>query len=1068
MGMFGPYSSASELLEALQYPGTPTSPYAPHVGTHIDETLWALADAIDLDDNADAHYWKSVIDFKRNNWVPYAIVGAILTGEFNPGVYLKLMPSSDMSSPLQRAMVPALDKVRLKTVVQDAMESGTPPKKFRLYLVGPHPVAFENLVVFGEKTANIVAAAGDISQTKIMQSALSAIKPAAAQFRREEVVLGWIEYRIEIEGDPHTSSRFIIDETARQVARWSGGGTVNGAPTPEHVTAEELKHLNVGVGPSNRADHVAVIMFNYYMARAWQHFQKYREKDPSGLLAAFKEGLNAGRAEYDKNKKKPPEAGKEDKEPLYTKPEAGRWSAPENRVVASIKSDGGEPPFDVISADPDDRFLITDYFGTYKRKNPPIDQRSLSFIPVAGVSPVLKNDFYHARVGLFMDNPLVSPKRNKQIWWYGSRNQLLASAQRFSKFTGDKAHLALLIYAKDGKRGNIRISLHNLSRRLDDGARDFFRQIQELKHVFDNQSEQGKRYFRQYLQNKFGVDISKLPKGDQDLPGKIKDMKNPYKEDKPPAGFPSKQAWNDFVTKTRADITSEMGLNIGADRPAEYQYSRHQIDAERRKTASKEYSGGEKEKWGLYLIQYILAHSPSQTSASYTHMVPVNIVKSAKADIPPMEYSKVRPHHLHKWMTEYHGKYKYFSTTSDWVFIRSHPTRGFPYARLIRPTIITDPAVLKRVNSKLPPNVEATSRGYKFDGVEYDAFVMIVAMPPSAVEEKFGLMKKDQMSRHLISEPNMINKLRRGRKALRSGTMGDLDLFSTPISFVGAGTYHPDDKDKQDVPLRTRESLSTFDPVKRGMIPNQTELTPEFFTNDVGETWRPKIESHLRSVGNLVRGKLTEFEHVNSPEQRLAKWNEIMDSLDVEAKETEILINGYLGYLTSIIAAYRNKNRDEISKDVREYIQFVKTEVGAKGRTIRVPQIIKALPLAEYQAPFGSSNYKNVVMTIKAPSADVAKMLIMYRLLRRSVRNKATGKLMAIRAFNRGTRLFPDMHAMILAQWAAAGFPVVKQESTHLRFIPPAKRYSPKDYETARAQKYGAHITANMTRLDGD
>jgi hypothetical protein len=790
----------------------------------------------------------------------------------------------------------------------------------------------------------------------------------------------------------------------------------------------------------------------------------------------LKQGLHSARADYDQSKAKEEPAKEEPESGLSfvfhpPKPKKGESSAAGTLVVPSVQSDGGDPPFDVVSADPDDRFLITDYFGTYKRKNPPRDQRDLSFVPASGVRSILSNDSYFAQVGLFMENPLVSPNRNKQVWWYSNRNQFLASARRFSLFTGDKAHIALLIF--DKRKHRTRVSLAQLAKRRDDDAQDFFRQVQELKRVFDHQAEQGKRYFRQRLQTNFGVDLSKLPEVEQNLPEKIKGMKNPYREAKPPLGFPSEEAWNDFIRKTRSDITTKMGLAIDAAAPAEYMYSRHQINSRLKKTAHTEYSGkmaGNKpvEPWGLYLIQYILAHSPSETTASYTHMIPINIIRSQKAEIPPMSYDKVRPHHLKEWMQEYLGKYRYFATTTDWVYIPAHPTRGFPYARMIRPTILTDPNVMAHINAKLPEGVTVTPRGYKFDGVEYDAFTMLVAMPPSAVEEKFGLMRRDQVARQLISDPTMINRLRRGKASIRSGTLGDLDLFSAPMTFVGAGTYHPDDKGKAAVSLRTRESLSDFDPTKRGAIPEKTELTPEFFTNALGETWRPKIESYLRGVGGAVRAKLTEYEHVNTPEQRAAKVDEIMTNLGTEAKEAEILINGYLRYLTSISNAYKNKTQDEISKNIQTYVSFVKTEVDNSGRTIQLPHIMKYLPLKEYQAPFGSIRYKSLVMSIKAPSPDVAKLLIVYRLLRRSVRNKAVGKLMATRAFGQRARLFPDQHAILLAQWAAAGFPVVEQESTHTGYIPSAKKYSPKDYEMIRASRYGEHITARMMRLDGE
>ncbi|MBW2637364.1 MAG: hypothetical protein JRC86_07580 [Deltaproteobacteria bacterium] len=226
---------------------------------------------------------------------------------------------------------------------------------------------------------------------------------------------------------------------------------------------------------------------------------------------------------------------------------------------------------------------------------------------------------------------------------------------------------------------------------------------------------------------------------------------------------------------------------------------------------------------------------------------------------------------------------------------------------------------------------------------------------------------------------------------------------------------------------------------------------------DLGEKWTPIIKRHFNHAEQVVKRTVSGYEHSGSPEQREAAWDlYIREAMELEST-TETQINNMMQHLMAMQMRRRpqpGSKEHDMMQNVRQYVRFVKQDIGSTGRTIRVPQVVKELKLSEFHAPFGSAGGRTAVLSVTAPSEDVARLVIFYRLLRRSVTNKTVGRLMKLTDLGGKRKIFPELHGRLLAQWAASHFAVIQNESSHTRVVYKDQDFARTDWETGRT-RYG-------------
>lgn len=1040
MEAFGPYVSAQALMESVG------DPFTYGVGQSLSDSSWKPFDTLELTArDSDKLYWVGRVSKGQTNFMA-SLARFFASANSDPEIYVQLKPpgglAGDLNPSALREFGQGHTKAKVQQLITHTMNLGSPVTRFIVYFVGPSDATFKGIVEMADKHRK--------SDSPNMGQFVS---NATRKYKAGKQILGWVEYAVTFGQDSYRGLEYRIDRQG-----WAVHSSVGVPDVVSAVSPSDFDKFGRSIGSKFSAQEATDLVTKHYVYKAWTTFRAFLDDTAHGPKGIVEKAIRDSRANLAKAKGVPlpkPGPAHNDKPPVYGK------------VVGSIKSDGNEMPYDVVSADEaDHRVLRAD--GTYYQKNKPIDQRELHNVPAASVKPLIREDEYQAIFGIHYDHPMIKPGMNNQTWWYSDKNLLMSAAKTYALWTGDQPSIVFIATAKSGANKGVRVTWQELKNRSDTAGHNFRNEVNQLIARFRNNAAEGQRSFPALMMKYYGFDVAKAKLKRPDIGGLIDTPKNPLKDD-PPEGFDREQ-WNKYVNKVRSVFKIKLGLNLGAGAVVKLTFDRSDIRKNVNATNLKKFAGEKGEKWALFLVQYLLAHGPSQTGASYTYMVPLNIIRSATANIKPLSLTRVRKDHLKQWMRDNHGKFAFFNKTQDWQFLKANLGMPFPYSRLIRPMVMTDQKKLKRINERLPQNIKMTTTGYVLDGVQYDAFTMVVAMPPSAAEAQ-GLVSRNKMARQVLADPHMVYRLRMGKKGKR-GSLRELNLFSTPVAMVGAGVAHPDDVHKHDPVLtRARERMAGSDVMARAGFRGASEMTPSKLALSLGRRYAPLIKAHLNKAGNIIRISVAGYEASGTKEQRIAKWDEFIQNTQRESKDTELLINQVLNQMAQGAAALGRRPQgsveNEMHDNVQQFIRFVKMEVGNKGNTIRVPQLVHELKMSEFTAPVGSQNYRNLVLKMKAPSADVAKLLILYRLLRRSITNKQTGRLMTHRAFNRRTNMFPEFNAMLLAQWAAAGFPVVQNEDVRgLRVIQKPGKISKTDWEHSRAQKFGAHATARMLRVD--
>jgi nitrogen regulatory protein PII-like uncharacterized protein len=221
----------------------------------------------------------------------------------------------------------------------------------------------------------------------------------------------------------------------------------------------------------------------------------------------------------------------------------------------------------------------------------------------------------------------------------------------------------------------------------------------------------------------------------------------------------------------------------------------------------------------------------------------------------------------------------------------------------------------------------------------------------------------------------------------------------------------------------------------------------------------------MDSTGEVISRAVEGYEKANDPEERMKIWHQYARKVVLKSKEIEHDIRHYIRALAQVRMEKGSALGAELDANIDTYVRYIRQEVSATGHSYSIPQVVTRLGLATYEAPFASLGVRTQSLKVKAPSAEVAKLLILYRLLRRSASNKELGRAMNIRSKGGAFRIFPDNNARILAQWAAANFLVIRQDDPKSIRRIRAKRVLSRE-ERQRGIQHADHRFARMLRID--
>jgi len=995
------------------------------------------------------------------------VFAALSRAGVQPKVYLRGVPDAEGSVDQSIRYPRNLDSFAtdIKTVTME----GRPPHSFRVFISGPPTETMEALVKSAHTLWLEHLKNPDVTTLEKVQRVLDAyVKSKVSQ----QVINDWIDIAIETEGgarpNPHVHTKFKYERIAFNTIGHRYGLA---SQAPDSAKQSWLRTKDKAL--KTEVDKLVEAIMGLYYYEIWKAFQEYVFDNTEGVVHTIDNQIKTGkvREAYDKTKGKPvpttvaiPEKKYDPREPhknpvLYkhqgyvtsTNPRG-----PKSKVVASIRQDTGDLGTMLVTAEPKER-VSQRSDGSYFR--PPTAPRHVgSMVPESSVGSIVDTGDYHAIFGIYYDNPLIVPKLSHQIYWYGNRDHFFRAVFEYAIMTGDTPVLAYRIYPKKGDRANLGITRRELEQNGGPEGRRAVAAIDKTITAFHREIKRGHQLWHAKIAKWLGVEVD-LSQNDIPL--------NPLR-DMPEGKNIDPEGWTKYRTWVRNNSRSKLGLNFQAQLSKKYidpntgrqkawKFSRH-MDASRegykttvRMTGERDKHGKPVEPWAVYLIEYLLAHKTIGMVGD-TYMAPINVIR-ADDDIPPRGTTKRWTKSAYmQLLRENFGRFP-VSKATNWKFLRARTSHKFPFSRLIRHSVVP-PADLPEVNEKLKQGglrgITRTEFGYIVDGLEWDAYQMVVAMPPSVAEKEFGLLHRNSYSRLVLDEPRIIRQHRLGKQGPRRSLK---EFGFTPFKVKSEFLTSPFSKADQ----------TSVDPAS--IIGRKTVLPPGYFHSKLGRTWVPKVHTHLNDAGEVAHRTIVDYEKLNDPEDRMKMWETYARRVALQAKEVEYDIRSYLRALSSVEMAVGSRLGADLDANIDTYIKYVRKELTPTGGHYTIPVVVQKLGLAKYTAPIGSVNLQTAWLTVKAPSESVAKFLILYRLLRRSVSNKEMGKAMKIRSRGGSYRIFPDNNARLLAQWAASNFAVVRNDDPGgIRRIGPRINHDQKDLE--RGVPDAQHLLARLLRID--
>lgn len=1055
--MYGPYTSLEALNEAISGKFEQLQ-----VGDKFTYSRWPEFDTIEIDKRFKDHDSNT---FRYNLPLEILYQTVLTNPDYALKVYVQVYPAGESPKELGDLFHTALDREKLVEYVTAVTSRGYPPSFVRVSLVGGFTYTeIDNLVQGAWNLYEKKQAGEDVSaQIRNLKAYADLI------WKKDQHVLAWIQRRVRKVTFPghYRATKFTLnaDGEAPPADIMIGGH-------PLFVTNAEEKFLAQTHSRAEQAK-LTKIVWRKYVEHAWRlfsHFVKNAHEGPEQVLSRALSDVHAVGAPYDASKGIPVKT--------VTEPPAGQHPPKaehksegfRGKVVGSIQDTNAR--FDVVTADPGYRQWVQADGTIKKPEKESVDQRDLAFVPAGPVDPLIDKDQYKVIFGIHYDNPMLDLRKNEQTYWYSNRNHFLSAAQLYSKLTGDRPTIAYIIYEKSGPRAGLSISARELQNKGGHEGLKIKQEIDSLIQAFWHHADRGQQLFPAVISANLGISSEKFI-----VPN------NPFRDTPEEV---DQEVWDTYRKWVRRQASLGLGLNFSAglssaDRAtlANLRYHRHQILARNTVNRTKKFAGERDadgnpvEKWGVYLIEYALGYRGSDYSGDETFMVPLNVIRSNKGDLDPRKtLTKVTEQDLRK-LLETHWHDITFMTprnrqgqpmlNAEWKYERADPSLAFPYARLIRPIVVSNHELLASVNNRLPSSVRRTTHGIKIDGVEFDVYLMVTAMPPSVVEKVFKLLYRNGSSRQLISDPGMLTRLitsqlkhlggERGKHGVDRvvGSPVDLGLTSRPL-----GVRFPENP-------YAKASQTTPDPFTRlGWTPGtSTPLEPEYLLSELGERWRPIVQATLTQVGNVAERYASAFERNHDPEARKAMVERWQDEIQVQTQQTLLNLQRYLQDTVKTLHAQGRTLSSEMTRHIQQYLEYVKRPL-PEGGSYTVPELTNKVTLRKFQAVIGDTEYRNNIMSIKAPSEDIAKLTILYRLLRRSAKNKEIGKAMLAKGRWSGQKIIPITNMMILAQWSKNNFIVMADEGPHTRSLWGRPKIYPKEVRFKRAEPMGDHRYARM------
>lgn len=1010
-----------------------------------------------IDDITIFRAYKADPYFSKHNDVYRLIINALAELKMEPEIYVVGYPQS--AGPNVFKIKSPTSIAGLARDVGEATKKGYPPKGFWLAVTAPDPSALENVI----NEAHVVWRTGwrklrdnaesikdmKTERSKFLDHAQTLITKLVRENVERKPILAWIELKLASkqgarqkrrQGGP-TRTELQFERVGHNVGGYSGGFFTK---KPTGAQLQSLRMTNEFANEHLMAIRTAMMDSIYH--NVWAAFDHWVQKADDGFIQQMEEKLSSEsvRKAYDETQ------GHTIEKDL--RPKAKFTREPGSKVVGSVRGTGSTIGTMIVTASEAERDR-QDAQGNWLRR-PKLPKQLGEWVPAEHVTRWLQGDKYEAIFGLYYDHPLVVPIKNKQVYWYSNKNMFHKAVYQYGAMTGQAPVLVYKVFRRTGDRRGMNITRNEIVKDYSKDGQRFLRGLNEVVASFNRLAKDGVAIHNAEVAKHLGPGVTLHQDDWGDMP---------Y----PPEGV-DPQGFKRYVDWVRKETRSTLGVNFMRNMPRSLidpktqrvkrlPHHRHQLPIIKAMYKQHKYTPEDKkEELGVYLIEYLLAHSRDAAQAE-TFMIPLNVLRSTENYKARMhKVTSIRKSDLMTLLPRAFPGLKVVRDPGAWVYIPPSSRQNLPYARLIRPSTVLGHE-LPDVNKRLPERFQRTHHGYMIDGIHWYAYQMFVVMPPSVAETELGLIRRNAFRRTIIDEPSLVDRMRRGKQGNRV-SLKDFGATTreTQMRFIeNPKSYRSEPYDKA--------SLSGAD--IPGIVGHKTDLDVNWLLGDNGQTWEPKFEEQVHKVYNFTQRKIVEYTSARTIQDKIAVAKEYLDQMKKFENEVEFDLSTYLQSLLANTRKNMGKAGIDTAKAAQTYIRLAKKEITSDGHYMLVPTVVKDIPLGVYEAHFGIVVKDPLEFSVKAPSDSVARYFILLRLLRRSTTNPDMGKAMDTRAPISQRKIFPDLNARTLAQWAKSGFLVQEQNAPRGSYRV-GSRVQRDKAELRRGEPYSQHRYGYFLRTD--
>ncbi len=670
------------------------------------------------------------------------------------------------------------------------------------------------------------------------------------------------------------------------------------------------------------------------------------------------------------------------------------------------------------------------------------------------------NSRYYAYLGLRFESPLLQYIR-AQTWWYPTASMAQSATAWYAHLTGDRALPVLFVVDRYNQHA---IGFNRVRSSSNPDLRDIIGKWKKFRELLDNSHKQGFQAHKQYLeQNK----LSKMAKLWELHKNNFQALIGAYKAAQKSKDTDDLREWRRFLKTLRKDATQHLYIRFrrgdipdSESKPYSATLTRsstvQQHRAMKRGLKKAEFWGSDESKpWNMYYVEYLIAYGQSSTGTAPSYMIPVNVVeKPIKGAKPRKSVTKVEKGYLRDMMGKlFRGPM--FRAKDEWEYIKGSLQQPFPYPRLIRRYVI-QPAGLKYINKLFKGKpVTRTSRGYKIGNKEFESWSMVVMLPPNVAREKLKLVGPGGSSKFWVDDAPV-------HRAIGQRGLLPFEPLTAAPGAEGTSLQIPSRKEPGEVLTRTtppdtsdRTVGARYSPRQVG-IADVTALPPGYFER-AGQHFRPNIRHTLVDSTRQVLRAQYEYERETDAQKQERMWNEFDrrgGKRDQLREKVMTEIRKTLGHTLKIVMP----RADLLNKQITQFLVYADTDRS-------IPEVVTKFRMSTYTAPVVSEQGRTSDMRIRAPSPEVAKLLMLYKLLRKSPDNPQLKNLAKVPKHKSRTPLFPFMATLILRHWAQTRFLVIAHDDVPgVRRIPQRQQQfvSKADFQTKRLEKFGEHKFARM------